>query len=244
MQISGNEPRGDSKRAQRRDHEHRKVATAPARELQGPDRVLDTLLVPRHVLEGPLDGLRHVDEKLVGVGRSVLAEERGGPAIEPGVRRQRRDEARETGPIFRRVGKRMGPGKILDIGCAEVGRRVVETHGAFEAKLRGAIRETGGRDMIAEDILRPGQLARLGRDFEFGFEHLLVVVVARTQHHPVLAERDRLLIVIGRDVPDGENRHCGPALIKLRIMQVPITCIFRARNSARYRSAPSLFPRA
>ena len=73
----------------------------------------------------------------------------------------RRDEARETGPIFRRVGKRIGPGKILDIGCAEAGRRVVETNGAFEAKLRGPVRETGGRDMIAEDILRPGKLARL-----------------------------------------------------------------------------------
>ena len=121
----------------------------------------------------------------------------------------------------------MGPGKILDIGCAEVGRRVVETNGAFEAKLRGPVRETGGRDMIAEDILRPGKLARLGCDFEFGFEHLLVVVVARTQHHPVLAERDRLLIVVGRDVPDGENWHCNATMIC-----VPITCNFRAKNSA------------
>jgi hypothetical protein len=25
----------------------------------------------------------------------------------------------------------------------------------------------------------------------------------------VLAERDRLRIVVGRNVPDGENRHCG-----------------------------------
>jgi hypothetical protein len=62
MQISGHKPRGDSKRAQRCNHEHRKVATTPAREGEGPDRVLDTFLVPRHVLEGPLDGLRHVDE--------------------------------------------------------------------------------------------------------------------------------------------------------------------------------------
>jgi len=68
MQISGDEPRRDSKRAQRRDHEHRKIATTPARELQRLDRILGTLLVPRHVLEGPLDGLRHVDEKLAGVG--------------------------------------------------------------------------------------------------------------------------------------------------------------------------------
>ena len=122
----------------------------------------------------------------------------------------------------------MGSGKILDIGCAEASRRVVDTNGAFEAKLRGPFCETGGRDMIAEDILRPGKLARLGRDFELGFEHLLVVVVARTQHHPVLAERDRLLIVIRRDVPDGENRHCSPTM-----MQVPMTCIFRAKKPPR-----------
>src|ERR1700720_4873211 len=63
MKISGHEPSGDPKRSQRRDHEHCKVATTPARELQGPDRVLDSLLMPRHMLEGPLDGLRHVDKK-------------------------------------------------------------------------------------------------------------------------------------------------------------------------------------
>src|SRR3979490_718522 len=77
MQISGYEPRGDSKRAQRLDHEHGKVATTPARELQRSDRILGTLLVPRHVHERPLDGLRHVDEKLSCVGRSVLSEELG-----------------------------------------------------------------------------------------------------------------------------------------------------------------------
>ena len=46
---------------QRRDHEYRKVAATAARELQGPDRVLNSLLVPRYVLEGPLYSLRHVD---------------------------------------------------------------------------------------------------------------------------------------------------------------------------------------
>jgi hypothetical protein len=56
----------------------------------------------------------------------------------------------------------MGAGKILDIGCSEAGRRVVEMNGAFEAKLAGPARETGGRDMIAVDIPRPGQLTRLG----------------------------------------------------------------------------------
>jgi hypothetical protein len=56
--------------------------------------------------------------------------------------------------------------------------------------------------MIAEDILCPGKVTRLGRDFERGFEHLLVVV-ARTQHHTVLAKGDRSPIVICRDMING-----------------------------------------
>jgi hypothetical protein len=83
---------------------------------------------------------------------------------------------------------------------------MVETNGAFEAEFRGPIRETGGGDMIAEDIAGPRKAARLGRDLEFRFKHVLVAVVARTQHHPVLAENDRPFIVVGRDVPDGENQ--------------------------------------
>jgi hypothetical protein len=57
-------------------------------------------------------------------------------------------------------------------------------------------------------------LARLGRDDKLGFEHLLVAIVARMQHYPVLTERDRFLIVVGRDVPNGENRHCGPTIMR------------------------------
>src|SRR6476660_7371290 len=83
MQISGNEPRGDSKRAQRRNHEHGKVATTTAPQLQGLSWTLCSLLVSRHMLEGPPDGLRHVDKKLASVGRPVVPEEPGSPAIEP-----------------------------------------------------------------------------------------------------------------------------------------------------------------
>jgi hypothetical protein len=207
IQISGNEPCGDSKRAQRRDHKRRKVATASASELQGPVRILGPLLVPTHVFEGPPDGLGRVDKKLAGVGRSVLSEKPDSPAIELSGRGQRRNEGRKVRPIFRGVGKRMGSGKILDTGSAEASWRVVDANGAFEAKLRGPFCETDDRDMIAKSIPRPGKLTRLRRDFQLGFKHLLVVVVARMQHHPVLAECDRLPVVIRRDVPDGEDRH-------------------------------------
>ena len=38
-------------------------------------------------------------------------------------------------------------------------------------------------------------------------EQLLVVAVARAEHHAVLAERHRLLVAVGGDVTDGEERH-------------------------------------
>src|ERR1017187_1882655 len=35
---------------------------------------------------------------------------------------------------------------------------------------------------------------------------------ARTQHHPLLAEANRPLVPIRGDMPDGEYRHCNPAI--------------------------------
>src|ERR1700733_3100233 len=148
------------------------------------------------MLEGPVDGLRHFDEKVASVRRSVRTEEARGPVIERRTGGQRREKAHEAGPFICPVSKRIGSRKLLNVGLAEAGRRVVETNSAFEAKLRRSIFETGGRDMIAEDIPRPGEFARPRRDFEFGFEYFLVLIVSRTQHHAVLAESDRSLIVI------------------------------------------------
>src|SRR6185295_8468410 len=88
--------------------------------------------------------------------------------------------------------------------------------------------ETDDRHMIAEEILRPGDVARRRCDVERDVEHLLVVVVARPQHHAMLAEGHRPPVMIGRDVPDGENRHDGPALLR------PVICTFRAKNMSKY----------
>src|SRR5215212_4833317 len=126
------------------------------------------------------------------------------------------------------VGEWTGPGIVCDVSFVEARRRMVETNRAFEAKLRSPLGETGRRDVIAEAIPRPGQIARLRRDVETGFQHGLVAVVARTEHHAVLAERNRLAIVIGRDVPDRENRHCGPKLM------LAIACTLRANAICRY----------
>src|SRR6185295_2883787 len=92
--------------------------------------------------------------------------------------------------------------------------------------------ETDDRHMIAEEILRPGDVARRRCDVERDVEHLLVVVVARPQHHAMLAEGHRPPVMIGRDVPDGENRHDGPALLR------PVICMFRAKNMSKYVTVP------
>jgi hypothetical protein len=75
----------------------------------------------------------------VRVGRAIVAEERGAPAIDRGMRRQWLDERLEAGPIFRRVGKRIGAGKILYVGGTKVGRRMVEANSADKAKLASAV---------------------------------------------------------------------------------------------------------
>ena len=85
MEISGHEPRSDASVRKRRYHEHGESRQLPLAEIQSLNRVLGTFLVPSLVLEGPPDGLRHVDEKLVRVGRSVRAQELGGPQIDAGV---------------------------------------------------------------------------------------------------------------------------------------------------------------
>jgi hypothetical protein len=63
---------------------------------------------------------------------------------------------------------------------------------------------------MAQIIPRPDEVTWRGGDFELGRKDLLVFVIARAQHHPVLAKPHRLFIEIGGNVPDGENRHGAP----------------------------------
>src|SRR5208282_4012486 len=141
-----------------------------------------------------------------------------------GPQQQWQDEAFKTGPICRRVGEGIGTGIILDIDLAKAGGCVVQTDAADKTQLGGPFGEIRGRHVIAEAIPRPGKLPWRRRDFELRFKYLLVVIVARTQHHPVFAKGDRLMIVVGRNVSDAENRHSRPT-----IPDMPLTCISWAK---------------
>jgi hypothetical protein len=58
--------------------------------------------------------------------------------------------------------------------------------------------------MIAESVLNEAQTPRLRADLETRLNHSLIVGIAWTEHHSVLAKGDRLPVAIGRDVPDGQ----------------------------------------
>src|SRR5215212_146103 len=59
-------------------------------------------------------------------------------------------------------------------------------------------------------------MRRLGRDLDLGRDELLVVAVARPEHHAMLAEGDRPAVAIGRDVADRKDRHLASAYTSLR----------------------------
>ena len=69
-------------------------------------------------------------------------------------------------------------------------------------QLRRAAVKPRDRHVVAEGIFGKAEAARLGTDVETCLDDFLIVRVARTKHHAVLAEGDRLPVSIGRDVPD------------------------------------------
>jgi hypothetical protein len=81
---------------------------------------------------------------------------------------------------------------------------VLKAHDAVEAKLLGASKKLRNCEMIAEAILNEAEGNRLRPDIKPCLNHPLVLGVARTKHHSMLAESDGPSVAIGCDVPDGE----------------------------------------
>src|SRR6516164_1567044 len=84
---------------------------------------------------------------------------------------------------------------------------MVEPDRAVDTQQVAAAGEPGKRDAIAEHIMEPAQFRRLWRDDKLLLDQLLVVAVARPQHHPMLAEGNRLLVPVGRDMANGQEMH-------------------------------------
>jgi hypothetical protein len=77
---------------------------------------------------------------------------------------------------------------------------VIEPNGAVEAKRLGPASKA--RDAWLPKHPDPPQIVGLGVISSFDRQPL-VMAFTRTQHHPVFAEGDRLLVLIGSDMSDG-----------------------------------------
>src|SRR5580704_16399066 len=87
---------------------------------------------------------------------------------------------------------------------------MVQTNGAVETQRLGPTGKVRDRHVIAEDVPDPTQFGRPWRYLELELQHPLIMAFQRPQHHPVLTEGDRLLILIRGDMPYRENRHFCP----------------------------------
>ena len=87
--------------------------------------------------------------------------------------------------------------------------RMLDREAADDLQLVRRPERLDQRDRIGVRVLDHPHVA-VGRDLEIGREHAQVVAVARTEHHPVLAERDRLAVAVHRRVDDVVlDRHDG-----------------------------------
>ncbi len=116
------------------------------------------------------------------------------------------EQAAEVGPIVGRVDEGVARRCGIDGKLHHVWRVSHEIQLALDAKLRRALMKRGECDRVAEHIVHPAQIG-LGRNLELGLHDPQIVAVARTQHHPVLAEFHRIGVAIGRGVTNVEGEH-------------------------------------
>src|ERR1700721_2067645 len=106
------------------------------------------------------------------------------------------------------VDERTAAGASLNIELKEFRRRMLDTKAALETQRLGAAGEVRDGYLIAKDVARAPHETRLRCNFKFPLEESLVMIIARAQHHRVLAEAHWLLVTISGDVSAGQNPHC------------------------------------
>jgi len=170
------------------------------------ERFLDALGLPPPVEEAAMNGLGEANEEFERADRAAAVQELAGPLPDLVIRigMMALDAVGEIGQLVGAVvdGKRAGG--LLQIDSDGVGRCAFDADDALEAQLGRAPVELRDRHVVAEGVLHEAQAAWLGADPEARLDDLLIVGIARTEHHAVLAEGDRLPVSIGRDVPDGQ----------------------------------------
>src|SRR5208283_1092855 len=189
VQISGDETCGHAERADRIDHQHCEVTTASASELKRPQRGLDALLIPAHVLEGPVDFMSEVDKKLAGIEVPIFSQKCTRPLIDKMFRIERLSfhEPEQVGHLMRGVAEWNGIGALVDLEVVDPDWRMLKADGAGEPKLFGARGEAHDAHVVLERVARQSNVDRSWGNLQLFFEEPLVMAVAGAQHHRMLA---------------------------------------------------------
>ena len=147
----------------------------------------------------------------MGLDPPLVADEAARPAVDDavGVVMLALDRADQVGHVLRRISERIAPGVGLERDVVDRRRVVVEPRMGGDPQVRRGALEAGDGDGIAEHVVEPTQLGRSGVDVDPRVEQLLIIALARPDHQPVLAERHRLAIGVGRDMRDRQGRASG-----------------------------------
>jgi hypothetical protein len=228
VDVAGHEAGREPERAHGLDHQDREVAAGSAIEHQGRQRILDPGFRAPVVGEALLDGVGERHQEFTGAGWASLMQELLNPTMDLVIRVKilPLHRAHEIGHLLCAVGKGVGLGIVLHLKVWCIQGQMIEADVALEPQLGCLFGEPRDSNAVAEDIVDPSQGARRRVDLDPGIQKLLIIAVAGPEHDPVLAERDRLVIVIGRYVSDREKGH----LIRQPVKQLedPEALPFRA----------------
>ena len=154
----------------------------------------------------------HRGEQIRGHCPAITAQELSRPAVDLAlwIEILPFDHAQQIRHLVGTIGERAPRRIFLDRKIEGVGRRVIEANETLEAQLRCPAGKAGNRHAIAKHVVHPADIGRFRSDREPGVEQLLIVAVARPQHHAVLAEGNRLLVAVDGKVPNGDDAHRLP----------------------------------
>ena len=153
-------------------------------------------------------GQRH--QQMAGQRRRARRHELAHPAIEVagGIAVEALHRPRDVGQFLRRVGKGKELRPRVDLAAGLVVDDALDREPVFDRQRRPSAGKRRDGDAIIERVVKPTEPPRLRVDVELRRQQPLIVAVARTHHHPVVAKLDRPRVAVDGQMADVQN---GPA---------------------------------
>jgi hypothetical protein len=198
VDVARDEARRDAQAARGFHHQQRVVAAAAAAERQRLQRRLRAFLVARLVFQALADVRVHAREHLARAVGLVGVQELVGPADQRAlavVVVVRAQVVLQVQALLHRVGEGQELGGRVERELVLLRRHVLDGERAHDAQLGRLAHGLHQRHGVGVRVLdQPGEGLRA--HLQVGGEHAQVVAVARTEHHAVQAEGDRLVVAI------------------------------------------------